>query len=154
MFICTLLSQINTIFISSKEITILIKKKTLEKMTNTSRVHVTLEKGYMDLVDELIDVFGATRPQVISNIVQEFFNNPNNDALLNKLRLRKRKIKPPEMEQLEIKIRKYLSVANNIPFEVFVEHLNLNTSFVVENLDKWAEKFDFMFVDNRIVKRG
>lgn len=143
----------NTIFISSKEITILIKKKTLEKMTNTSRVHVTLEKGYMDLVDELIDVFGATRPQVISNIVQEFFNNPNNDALLNKLRLRKRKIKPPEMEQLEIKIRKYLSVANNIPFEVFVEHLNLDTSFVVEKLDEWAEKFDFMFVDNRIVKQ-
>ena len=121
-------------------------------MTNTSRVHVTLEKSYSEMVDDLIDVFGATRPQVISNIVQHFFNDPNNDSLLNKLKERKRKISTPDPEILDEKIRKYLSRSDNIPFNIFVEHLNLDTDFVVENLDDWGKKYSFLFIDNKIVK--
>jgi hypothetical protein len=61
-----------------------------KKMTETTRTTVTLNKSYMKLIEELVDVFGTTRAQVINNIVEYFFNDSNNDALLEKLRTRKR----------------------------------------------------------------
>jgi len=121
-------------------------------MTDTTRTTVTLNKSYMKLIDELVDVFGATKAQVISNIVEYFFNDSKNDPLLEKLRARKRKEKPPEGTDLDKRIRKYLNRADKIPFNIFVDHLKLDTEFVINNLDEWGEKYDFMFVDNKIIK--
>ncbi|MFX0080141.1 MAG: hypothetical protein ACFE94_00140 [Candidatus Hodarchaeota archaeon] len=121
-------------------------------MTETSRTTVTLNNSYMKLIEELVDVFGATRAQVISNIVEYFFNDNKNDPLLEKLRARKRKEKPPEPNELDKKISKYLKRADRIPFDVFIDHLNLDTDFVISQLDDWGEKFNFMFIDNKIVK--
>ncbi len=121
-------------------------------MTETSRTTVTLNNSYMKLIEELVDVFGATRAQVISNIVEYFFNDSKNDPLLEKLRTRKRKEKPPEQNELNKKISKYLKRADKIPFDVFIEHLNLDTDFVISKLDDWGEKFNFMFIDNKIIK--
>ena len=121
-------------------------------MTDTTRTTVTLNKSYMKLIDELVDVFGATKAQVISNIVEYFFNDSKNDLLLEKLRARKRKENPPEGMDLDNRIRKYLKRADRIPFNIFVDHLKLDTEFVINNLDEWGEKYDFMFVDNKIIK--
>jgi len=121
-------------------------------MTETSRTTVTLNNSYMKLIEELVGVFGATRAQVISNIVEYFFNDSKNDPLLEKLRARKRKEKPPEQNELNKKISKYLERADRIPFNVFIEHLNLDTDFVISQLDDWGEKFNFMFIDNKIIK--
>ena len=121
-------------------------------MTDTARTTVTLNKSYMKLIDELVDVFGATKAQVISNIVEYFFNDSKNDLLLEKLRARKRKENPPERMDLDNRIRKYLKRADRIPFNIFVDHLKLDTEFVINNLDEWGEKYDFMFVDNKIIK--
>ena len=122
-------------------------------MTETSRTTVTLNNSYMKLIEELVDVFGATRAQVISNIVEHFFNDTKNDPLLEKLRARKRKESPPEQNEIMEKISKYLKISDQIPFNVFLEHLNLDRDFVISQLDDWAEKFDFMFIDNKIIKR-
>jgi len=121
-------------------------------MTETSRTTVTLNNSYMKLIEELVDVFGATRAQVISNIVEYFFNDSKNDPLLEKLRARKRKEKPPNQNELNKKISKYLKKSDKIPFNVFIEHLNLDTDFVISQLDEWGEKFNFMFIDNKIIK--
>ena len=121
-------------------------------MTETSRTTVTLNNSYMKLVEELVDVFGATKAQVISNIVEHFFNDSHNDALLEKLRARKRKENPPEKAEINEKIRRYLKIADKIPFNVFVDHLNLDTEFVINQLDDWGEKYKFLFIDNKIVK--
>ena len=121
-------------------------------MTETTRTTVTLNKSYMKLVEELVDVFGATKAQVISNIVEFFFNDSNNDPLLEKLRKRKRKENPPEQNELDRKIKKYLERADKIPFNVFIDHLNLDPDFVKENFNDWAEKYNFLFVDNKIIK--
>jgi hypothetical protein len=121
-------------------------------MTDTARTHVTLEKSYMELVEELIDVFGATKAQVISNIVQHFFNESKNDAFLEKLRARKRKVKPPDSSEINEKIIEYLKRADNIPFEVFINHLKLDPNFVVEHLNEWGEKHNFILIDNKIIK--
>jgi len=121
-------------------------------MTETTRTTVTLNKSYMKLIEDLVDVFGATKAQVISNIVEYFFNDSKNDPLLEKLRARKRKEKPPDKTDIEYIIRKYLKRADKIPFEVFVNHLKLDTEFVINHLDEWGEKYDFMFIDNKIIK--
>ena len=121
-------------------------------MTETTRTTVTLNKSYMKLITELLNVFGATKAQVISNIVEYFFNDRNNDPLLEKLRARKRKENPPGEIELNETIRKYLKISDKIPFNIFVEHMKLDKDFVVSHLDDWAEKFNFMVIDNKIIK--
>lgn len=121
-------------------------------MTETTRTTVTLNKSYMKLIQELVDVFGATRAQVISNIVEYFFNDSKNDPLLKKLRARKIKDKPPEKIDLDNRIKKYLKISDKIPFEVFLEHLNLDSEYVINHLDDWGEKYNFMLIDNKIIR--
>lgn len=121
-------------------------------MTETTRTTVTLNKSYMKLIQELVDVFGATKAQVISNIVEYFFNDSRNDPLLKKLRARKRKDKPPDKSDLDDKIKKYLKMSDKIPFEIFLEHLNLDSEYVINHLDEWGEKYEFMLIDNKIIK--
>jgi hypothetical protein len=123
-----------------------------KKMTETTRTTVTLNKSYMKLIEELVDVFGTTRAQVINNIVEYFFNDSNNDALLEKLRTRKRQEISPDEDDLDNRIRKYLKRANKIPFDVFIDHLKLDNDYVIKNLDKWGEKYNFSLIDNKIVK--
>ena len=122
------------------------------KMTETTRTTVTLNKSYMKLIEELVNVFGATRAQVISNIVEYFFNDSNNDSLLDKLRTRKRQEITPDENDLDIRIRKYLKRADKIPFNVFIDHFKLDNDYVIKNLDKWGEKYNFSLIDNKIVK--
>jgi hypothetical protein len=121
-------------------------------MTETSRTTVTLNKSYMRLIEELVEVFGATRAQVISNIVEHFFNDSKNDDLLDKLRSRKRKENPPSESNIDDKITKYLTVSDKIPIHIFVEHLKLDIEFVVNHLEEWGKKYAFRFIDNKIVK--
>ena len=121
-------------------------------MTETARTTVTLNKSYMRLVEELVDVFGATKAQVISNIVEYFFNDSKNDPLLEKLRERKRKEILPNKEELGNKIRNYLKKADKIPFDVFVDHLKLDTEFLINNLNELSEKYNFTIIENKITK--
>ncbi|MFW9822697.1 MAG: hypothetical protein ACFFE4_07175 [Candidatus Thorarchaeota archaeon] len=121
-------------------------------MTETSRTTVTLNNSYMKLIEELVDVFGATRAQVISNIVEYFFNDSHNDDILEKLRMRKRKENPPEKAEIDKKISSYLKVADKIPFDAFINHLNLDTDFVISKLEDWGKRFNFALTDNKITK--
>ncbi|MFX1327090.1 MAG: hypothetical protein ACFE91_02970 [Promethearchaeota archaeon] len=121
-------------------------------MTETTRTTVTLNKSYMKLIEELVDVFGATKAQVISNIVEYFFNDNKNDPLLEKLRARKRKEKPPERSEIDNRIQKYLKITDKIPFDVFIDHLNLDSDFVIDHLDEWGEKYNFKLIDNKLIK--
>ncbi|MFX1418481.1 MAG: hypothetical protein ACFE9N_06135 [Promethearchaeota archaeon] len=121
-------------------------------MTETTRTTVTLNKSYMKLVEDLVDVFGATKAQVISNIVEYFFNDSKNDPLLEKLQARKRKEIIPDKGDLEIRIRKYLKRADKIPFDVFIDHLKLDAEFLVNNIDELGEKYNFRIINNKITK--
>ncbi len=121
-------------------------------MTETTRTTVTLNKSYMRLIEELVDVFGPTKAQVISNIVEYFFNDNKNDPLLEKLRARKRKENPPNASDIDLRIKKYLNISDKVPFNVFVEHLKLDVDFVITHLEEWAEKYNFKFIENKIIK--
>ena len=121
-------------------------------MTETTRTTVTLNRSYMRLIEELVDVFGPTKAQVISNIVEYFFNDNKNDPLLEKLRARKRKENPPNESDIDLRIKNYLTISDKVPFNVFVEHLKLDVDFVITHLEEWAEKYNFRFIENKIIK--
>ncbi len=121
-------------------------------MTETTRTTVTLNKSYMKLIEELVDVFGPTKAQVITNIVEYFFNDSKNDPLLEKLRARKRKEIIPDKEDLENRIRRYLNKADKIPFNVFVNHLKLDAEYLINHLDEMGDQYNFKIIENKIIK--
>ena len=121
-------------------------------MTETTRTTVTLTSSIMNLVEELIGVFGATKAQVIGNIVEYFLNDSKNFTLLNELRKRKRKIKHPDEELIEHKINIILKGANMIPLDSFLDYLDLEESFFYKKNHIWSQKFNYLLEDNKIVK--
>jgi len=122
-------------------------------MTDTSRTTLTLDKSLMDLVDELIGVFGATRPQVINNVIELFFNNPKNDKLLEKLRKRKRDQNNPDKKIIENKISDFLQGANKIPLATLLNYLNIGENYFWKYNNDWSQKFNYSVEDNIIIKK-
>lgn len=121
-------------------------------MTETKRTTVTLGKIYMDMIDELIGVFGTTQAAVINNIVKHFFNDSHNDNLLLKLKKRKREKNLPDQEVLEKKIQKLLKGVNVIKLSHFLSYLEIERNYFLENLDKWKKMYGFKLEYDKIIK--
>ena len=121
-------------------------------MTDTTRTTVTLTTSIMDLVEDLVGVFGATRAQVISNIVDYFLNDSKNFSLLKELRKRKRKLKHPEDIIIEHKINILLKGANKVPLDSFLNYLDIEESYFYEKNHIWSQKFKYYLEDNKIIK--
>ena len=119
-------------------------------MTKTERTTVTLSRIYMDMIDELVGVFGRTQAAVITNIVHHFFNNSSNFALLKELKLRK-KIKPDEV-LIEKKITSLLMGAKSIELNDFLDYLGIDKNYFFDNLREWKEKFKFQLDYDKIQK--
>ena len=121
-------------------------------MTDTTRTTVTLTTSIMTLVEDLVGVFGATKAQVISNIVENFLNDSKNFALLQELRKRKRELRHPEDETIEHKINIILKGANKIPLDSFLNYLEIEESYFYEKNHVWSQKFKYYLEDNKIIK--
>jgi GT2 family glycosyltransferase len=106
----------------------------------------------MKEVEELIGVFGATKAQVISNIVEYFLNDKNNDVLIEKLRKRKRDQNEPDIKIIEERVNIFLKGANNIPLETFLKNLEIGEKYFYENNHIWSEKYGYKIKDLKIVK--
>ena len=122
-------------------------------MTDTTRTTVTLTTSIMNLVEDLVGVFGATKAQVISNIVEYFLNDSKNFTLLKELRARKRKLKHPDDTTIEHKINILLKGANKIPLDSFLNYLEIEESYFYEKNHIWSQKFKYHLEDNKIVKK-
>jgi len=106
----------------------------------------------MKEVEELIGVFGATKAQVIGNIVEYFLNDNKNDLILNKLKDRKRKQCPPDNKIIEQRITNILKGANIIPLNSFLKYLEIQEDFFFENNHIWSQKYQYILEDNKIIK--
>ena len=118
-------------------------------MTDVKRTTVTLSKIYMDMIDDLVGVFGRTQAAVINNIVQYFFNNSNNFELLRELRSRKKR--EPNIIIIEDKIKKILKGVKSIQLDHFLEYLEIDREVLFENLDEWKNKFHFELDYDKII---
>ncbi|MFX1237279.1 MAG: hypothetical protein ACFFAS_18390 [Promethearchaeota archaeon] len=122
---------------------------TNEKVKRTT---VTLSTISMNLVDELVGVFGNTPATVISNIIDHFFYYSRFDDLLETLRAKKRELYPPDEKEIEKRITRILKGADQIPFDEFINDIGLDRKFVVNNFHIWSEKFNIKRYKNLIIK--
>jgi len=119
-------------------------------MTDTKRTTVTLSNIYMDMIDELVGVFGRTQAAVINNIVQNFFNDSNNFALLEELRSRKKK--QPIERKVDEKLEKLLKGTKSIKLNHFLEYLNIDRDYLFDHLEDWKNRFNLKLDYDKIIK--
>ncbi|MFO7795992.1 MAG: hypothetical protein ACQERB_12095 [Promethearchaeati archaeon] len=119
-------------------------------MTDTKRTTVTLSNIYMDMIDELVGVFGRTQAAVINNIVQYFFNDSNNFALLEELRSRKKK--QPTEGKVDEKLEKLLKGTKSIKLNDFLEYLNIDRDYLFDHLEDWKNRFNLKLDYDKIIK--
>jgi len=121
-------------------------------MTETTRTTVTLSKISMNQVKELVGVFGSTPASVISRIVEHFFDYGKFDDVIEKMKAKKRELFPPEDTIINNKIKNLFRGANKIPFNDFVDFLQVDKKLVLENIHIWTEKYNIRIIENLVIK--
>lgn len=121
-------------------------------MPDTIRTTVTLSKASMKQVEDLVGVLGNTPASVISRIVEFFFDYGRFDDILEKLKDKKRELYPPKESVIYEKITNFFKWGNKIPLDDFIEYLEVNKKYALENFHIWAEKFNLKLIENFVIK--
>ena len=121
-------------------------------MPETTRTTVTLSQISMNQVKELVGVFGSTPASVISRIVDHFFDYGRFDDVLVKMKAKKRELFPPDEVLINEKIKNLFKGANKIPFDDFINFLQVDKKLVLENIHIWTEKYKIKIIENLVVK--
>jgi len=121
-------------------------------MTETTRTTVTLSKISMNQVKELVGVFGSTPASVISRIVEHFFDYGKFDDVIEKMKAKKRELFPPDDKIINNKINNLFKGVNKIPFNEFIDFLQVDKKHILENIHIWAEKYNIKIVENLVIK--
>jgi hypothetical protein len=121
-------------------------------MTETTRTTVTLSKISMNQVKELVGVFGSTPASVISRIVEHFFDYGKFDDVIEKMKAKKRELYPPDDKIINQKINDLFMGVNKIPFNDFIDFLQVDKNYVLENIHIWADKYNIKIIENLVIK--
>jgi len=123
-------------------------------MTETTRTTVTLSKISMNQVKELVGVFGSTPASVISRIVEHFFDYGKFDDVIEKMKAKKRELFPPDDITINNKIKNLFKGVNKIPFEDFVDFLQVDSKYVLESIHIWTERYNIKIIENLVIKNS
>jgi len=123
-------------------------------MTETTRTTVTLSKISMNQVKELVGVFGSTPASVISRIVEHFFDYGKFDDVIEKMKAKRRELFPPDDITINNKIRNLFKGVDKIPFEDFVDFLQVDRKYVLESIHIWAERYNIKIIENLVIKNS
>ncbi len=123
-------------------------------MTETTRTTVTLSKISMNQVKELVGVFGSTPASVISRIVEHFFDYGKFDDVIEKMKAKKRELFPPDDITINDKIKNLFKGVNKIPFEDFVDFLQVDRKYVLESIHIWTERYNIKIIENLVIKNS
>ena len=123
-------------------------------MTETTRTTVTLSKISMNQVKELVGVFGSTPASVISRIVEHFFDYGKFDDVIEKMKAKKRELFPPDDITINNKIKNLFKGVNKIPFEDFVDFLQVDRKYVLESIHIWTKRYNIKIIENLVIKNS
>ena len=123
-------------------------------MTETTRTTVTLSKISMNQVKELVGVFGSAPASVISRIVEHFFDYGKFDDVIEKMKAKKRELFPPDDITINNKIKNLFKGVNKIPFEDFVDFLQVDRKYVLESIHIWTERYNIKIIENLVIKNS
>lgn len=121
-------------------------------MTETTRTTVTLSKISMNQVKELVGVFGSTPASVISRIVEHFFDYGKFDDVIEKMKAKKRELFPPDDITINNKVKNLFKGVNKIPFEDFVDFLQVDRKYVLDSIHIWTERYNIKIIENLVIK--
>jgi len=121
-------------------------------MPETTRTTVTLSQISMNQVKELVGAFGSTPASVISRIVEHFFDYGRFDDVIVRMKAKKRELFPPAEALINEKIKNLFKGANKIPFDDFINFLQVDKKLVLENIHIWTEKYKIKIIENLVVK--
>lgn len=128
-------------------------------MPESIRTSIRLTKILWDFIDNSIGVLGYNRSAVIETIIFSYFKeekNRNEIKTMQKDRTEiinnRLKIKAKIPEDIQDRLINLLEIADNIPIDTFIEHLNIDSRIFHENLYSWAKKFNFKFENDKIIK--
>ena len=121
-------------------------------MTETTRTTVTLSRISMNQVKELVGVFGSTPASVISRVVEHFFDYGKFDEVIEKMKAKKRELFPPDEAILNERIKNLFKGADKIPFDDFINFLQVDKKLVLENIHIWTEKYNIKIIENLVIK--
>ncbi len=121
-------------------------------MTETTRTTVTLSRISMNEVKELVGVFGSTPASVISRIVEHFFDYGRFDDIIEKMKAKKRELVPPDEAIINERIKNLFKGADKIPFDDFINFLQVDKKLVLENIHIWTEKYNIRIIENLVIK--
>ena len=121
-------------------------------MTETTRTTVTLSRISMNEVKALVGVFGSTPASVISRIVDHFFDYGRFDDIIEKMKVKKRELFPPDEAIINEKIKNLFKGADKIPFADFINFLQVDKKLVMENIHIWTEKYNIKIIENLVIK--
>ena len=122
-------------------------------MTDTARTTVTLSLVSMKQVEELVGVFGNSPASVITKIVEHFFDYGRFDDVLSKLRAKKRTLYPPDEKILKEKILNLFKGAEKIPLSDFLDYLEVDKNYVLDNIFEWSQKYHIKLVENLVIRK-
>ena len=105
-------------------------------------------------VKEFVGVFGSTPASVISRIVEHFFDYGKFDDVIEKMKAKKRELFPPDDTIINNKIKNLFKGVNKIPFNEFIDFLQVDKKHVLENIHIWAEKYNIRIVENLVIKKS
>ena len=121
-------------------------------MTETTRTTVTLSRISMNQVKELVGAFGSTPASVISRIVEHFFDYGRFDDIIEKMKAKKRELFPPDDAIINERIKNLFKGADKIPFDDFINFLQVDKKLVLENIHIWTEKYNIRIIENLVIK--
>jgi len=123
-------------------------------MAETTRTTVTLSKISMNQVKELVGVFGSSPASVISRIVEHFFDYGKFDDVIEKMKAKKRELFPPDDITINNKVKNLFKGVNKIPFEDFIDFLQVDRKYVLENIHIWTERYNIKIIENLVIKNS
>ena len=123
-------------------------------MADTDRTTISLAQFYMNCVENCIGVLGTSKAQVISKIVEIFFDKLENIDYIEKLKKKRMVAENKRLisSDIEKKIVNFLKFSNNIPIDDFIDFLNIDKEYLRANISNWAEKFNFRYDNQKIIK--
>jgi 3-methyladenine DNA glycosylase/8-oxoguanine DNA glycosylase len=70
------------------------------------------------------------------------------------MKAKKRELFPPDDLTINNKIKNLFKGVNKIPFEDFVDFLQVDRKYVLESIHIWAERYNIRIIENLVIKNS
>lgn len=121
---------------------------------NGIKVKLRLTPFIVNIIDDLIGIWGENRDEIIQSIIEKFFFNEKNLQLIEHLRKSETEFSKKKLNEEEIhqRLSNLFTFANDIPIDFFCEYLHISKREFYDNLANWSRTYKFKWINSKIIK--